>query len=87
VRQLAHDLGLAPNTVARAYRDLERSEIIETRGRHGSFIAASGDATHKQAIEAARVFALRVRELGVPVPEAIELVSSALGVDRDVLSA
>lgn len=38
VRQLAEDLQLNPNTVAKAYRLLERDSIIETRGRRGSFI-------------------------------------------------
>jgi len=38
VRRLAADLGLAPNTVARAYRELEADSVIATRGRHGTFV-------------------------------------------------
>jgi GntR family transcriptional regulator len=38
IRQLANDLQLNPNTVARAYKVLERDGVIETRGRSGSFI-------------------------------------------------
>ena len=38
VRQLANDLEINPNTVAKAYRLLERDSIIETNGRRGSFI-------------------------------------------------
>ncbi len=38
IRQLATDLGLAPGTVARAYRELESTQLIKTRGRHGSFV-------------------------------------------------
>ena len=38
VRQLAADLGLAANTVARAYRELEADEIIATHGRRGTFV-------------------------------------------------
>ena len=38
VRQLANDLQINPNTVAKAYQLLERDSIIETRGRRGSFI-------------------------------------------------
>ena len=41
VRQLAADLGVAPGTVARAYRELEQGGVLEARGRHGSFVAAS----------------------------------------------
>ena len=39
VRQLAHQLGLAPGTVARAYRELEHDGTIITRGRAGTFVA------------------------------------------------
>lgn len=42
IRQLATDLQINPNTVAKAYRLLERDEVIETRGRTGSFIHAHG---------------------------------------------
>lgn len=35
VRALAAQLGLAPNTVARAYRELEADGVVETRGRQG----------------------------------------------------
>ena len=38
VRQLANDLGLAPNTVARSYRALEDAGLIETRGRRGTTV-------------------------------------------------
>lgn len=39
VRQLAADLGLANGTVARAYRLLEETGVLETRGRRGTFVA------------------------------------------------
>ena len=39
VRELAGQLGLAVNTVARAYRELEAAGILETRGRFGTFVA------------------------------------------------
>jgi len=39
VRVLADDLGLAPNTVARAYRALEDDGWIDGRGRAGTFVA------------------------------------------------
>jgi len=80
VRRLAADLGLAPNTVARAYRELEQDKVIETRGRLGSFIAATGDATHQQAQLAAVAYAERVRALGLPTDEALEIVRTALGI-------
>ena len=42
IRQLASDLQINPNTVAKAYRLLERDSVIETRGRHGSVVHAQG---------------------------------------------
>ena len=41
VRQLAVDLKVNANTVARVYADLERAGVIETRRGVGSFIATS----------------------------------------------
>jgi DNA-binding transcriptional regulator YhcF (GntR family) len=49
VRTLATELGIAANTVARAYRELERDDVIETRGRNGTFVSTAGDPTQKQA--------------------------------------
>jgi DNA-binding transcriptional regulator YhcF (GntR family) len=78
VRKLAEDLGIAPNTVARAYRELEADAFIETRGRNGSFVSAQGDAAEKQAQEAARAYADRIRSLGIPTSQALNYVTGAL---------
>lgn len=45
VRRLAGDLGIAPNTVARAYRELEIEGLIEGRGRAGTFVSAGAAAS------------------------------------------
>jgi GntR family transcriptional regulator len=42
VKQLATDLTINPNTVAKAYRELERDGIIETNVGKGSFVRAFG---------------------------------------------
>jgi DNA-binding transcriptional regulator YhcF (GntR family) len=78
VRKLAEDLGLAPNTVARTYRELEADGFIETRGRNGSFVSAQGDAAEKQAQDAARDYADRIQKLGIPRPQALTYVTAAL---------
>ncbi|HZZ66350.1 MAG TPA: GntR family transcriptional regulator [Candidatus Baltobacteraceae bacterium] len=44
VKQLAVDLTVNPNTVARAYRELERDEVIETSPGRGSFVRGNGVA-------------------------------------------
>jgi GntR family transcriptional regulator len=41
VRQLAVDLQVNANTVARVYADLERNGVLETRRGVGSFISAT----------------------------------------------
>lgn len=78
VRALATNLGVATNTVARAYRELERDDLIETRGRMGSFVAANGDAAHRHAQEAATAYAARITKLGIATDEALELVTRSL---------
>jgi GntR family transcriptional regulator len=42
VKQLATDLTINPNTVARAYRELERDGVIETSVGRGSFVSQNG---------------------------------------------
>ena len=79
VRALADELGLAPNTVARAYRELETAGVIETRGRSGSFVALSTDAAERSLQEAAAVYAARARSLGVDAARARSYVEAALG--------
>ncbi len=38
IRQLANDLGLNAKTVAKAYRILERDNVIQTRGYRGTYV-------------------------------------------------
>ena len=78
VRRLADDLGLAPNTVARTYRELEHSGVVETRGRHGTFVALSTDVATRSAQEAAAAFVARLRALGIPDADASALLRDAL---------
>jgi DNA-binding transcriptional regulator YhcF (GntR family) len=78
VRALADELGLAANTVARAYKELEHDEVIETRGRAGSFIAPQGDVTHRQAQAAASAYAERIASLGLTPDEGLTIVTAAL---------
>ncbi|PIE98831.1 MAG: GntR family transcriptional regulator, partial [Propionibacterium sp.] len=64
VRRLAAQLGVATNTVARAYRELEACAIIETRGRNGSFVTGS-DENLEAAAAAAREYLDKTRDLGI----------------------
>jgi len=68
IRPLAEELVMNPNTVAKAYRELEHEGVIELRHGAGAFVAASARAkkvTDKlragQAIVAAAVERLHAR--------------------------
>lgn len=78
VRRLATELGLAANTVARAYRELEASGVVDTRGRAGTFV--SGDDASRAARQAAAEFADTARSLGLSRDEAVALVDHAIQV-------
>lgn len=81
VRRLAIDLGLAPGTVARAYRELEANGVIEGRGRHGTFVSSHGSPIEQKAQDAAAEYATRIRELGVAPEAGVALASRALGIN------
>ena len=83
VRQLAADLDLAANTVARAYRELEVDGLITTQGRRGTFVrsialdTAHGSQQRSDAEAAAATFAAVARRLGLSLAESTRLVESA----------
>ncbi|MBB5155838.1 GntR family transcriptional regulator [Saccharopolyspora phatthalungensis] len=78
VRALAADLGIAANTVAKAYRELEQAGLLETRGRAGTFVSDAGDQAAARAAEAAATYAQITRALGIPKEEALSIVRAAL---------
>ncbi|WMX47786.1 GntR family transcriptional regulator [Streptomyces roseicoloratus] len=78
VRGLAEDLGLAANTVAKAYKALESDGVIETRGRNGTFVAAASDAASRLAATAAAAYATEAHRLGLSREEAEAAVRDAL---------
>lgn len=82
VRRLADDLGLAVNTVARAYRELEAAGLVETRGRGGTVVTAAGNRARERLQVAARHYASLAHDLAVDPEEAVRLVRAAL-VDVD----
>ncbi|MDF0373187.1 MULTISPECIES: GntR family transcriptional regulator [Streptomyces] len=78
VRGLAGELGLAANTVAKAYRALEADGVIETRGRNGTFVAAAGDAAARNAATAAQDYAEHARRLGLSEADALARAEDAV---------
>jgi GntR family transcriptional regulator len=74
VRQLATDLRVNPNTVARAYLDLEIEGVIYKRQGHGTFVSGQGAGMPKRE---------RLRAAGQHLEKAlIEGVHLGLGEDE-----
>lgn len=76
VRELAGQMNLAVNTVARAYRELESAGVLETRGRFGTFVSRVDPADTAMAT-AAQNFVSTARALGVDKATALRYVESA----------
>lgn len=78
VRGLAEELGIAPHTVAKAYKELESQGVIEARGRLGTFIASGGDPTEDNAARAAVAYVAELRALGLTDARIRSFVETAL---------
>jgi GntR family transcriptional regulator len=87
IRQLSADLGLAPGTVGRAYRELETAGVISARGRHGSFIKGSpavGEPLQPEAVrssqlrQAAADYARTAAQLGATASETVYTLARLL---------
>ncbi len=87
IRQLAGDLGLATNTVGRAYRELELERIVEARGRHGTVVTgpAAMAARDRRLVvnHAAEAFALEAQHHGAGLDDAVAAVRDAFQRLRD----
>ncbi|NPC98021.1 GntR family transcriptional regulator [Nocardioides sp. zg-DK7169] len=79
VRALAAELGVAANTVARAYRELEGDGVVVTEGRRGTFVASGAPAASDAAQRAAAAYVAEARRLGLTRAEAVRLLESGWG--------
>lgn len=77
VRALAERIGLVPNTVAKAYRELEASGHLEGRGRAGTFVADRPRAAGDDLQDAAKAYLERARRLGADPDAAVEALRRA----------
>lgn len=80
IRQLAGDLDVAPNTVARAYRELESDGFLRSRGRRGTAVAPAPRAADAPAAIATEVddIVRRARRLGLDGATIVGLVTRSL---------
>jgi DNA-binding transcriptional regulator YhcF (GntR family) len=77
VRRLADQLGLAANTVARTYRELEAAGLVETRGRGGTVVTSGGDHATERLLTAAQDYAKLARDLGISADDAVGLITAS----------
>jgi GntR family transcriptional regulator len=80
IRVLAEKLVVNPNTVARAYRELEAAGVVEKRRTAGTFVSEAGSPLARR--ERLRILSERVdallaeaRQMGVDTSELIELIA------------
>jgi len=83
VRQLAVDLAINPNTVMRAYRELELGGLLETHQGTGTFIAnkkieRKSAERERQLVQMAGEVASRAGAAGFTVEELIERLRDLL---------
>jgi GntR family transcriptional regulator len=76
---LAERLRINPNTVARAYRELETAGLVSTRGTSGTYITAAGSPLAREQrvkILTERIDALlaEARQMNFGLGEVVELV-------------
>jgi GntR family transcriptional regulator len=79
IRALAERLIVNPNTVARAYRELERAGVVEKRRTAGTYVSDAGSPLARRErvkILTERIDALlaEARQLGVATEEVLELL-------------
>jgi GntR family transcriptional regulator len=80
VRQLAVDLAVNPNTVVRAYRELEIRGMLETQQGTGTFISNQKIQNNKgerqrQLQQLVTEFVARAGAAGFTVPDLLEVLS------------
>ena len=82
IRRVAEDLVINPNTVAKAYRDLEHDGVIELRQGAGAFVAENGRGGHVEIVKAGQPVLQsaidRLRESGLSLDEIRRLFDAEL---------
>ena len=82
IRRVAEDLVINPNTVAKAYRDLEHEGVIELKQGAGAFVAENGRTAHVETVKAGQPVLQsaieRLRESGLSLDEIRRLFDAEL---------
>ena len=81
VRAMASQIGVNPNTVAKAYQELERSGVICSVAGKGSFVSSADEVTRslqKKIIERFEGICTQCRKVGVKKPELLTVLDLSL---------
>ena len=84
VKQLALDLTINANTVLRAYRELERDEVVETSPGRGTFVRDNGSTNSPKAVaselarDAVDVALREAKSVGLSRNDVRELIDKAM---------
>jgi GntR family transcriptional regulator len=76
VRQLASDLGVAPGTVAKAYRSLESDGFLVTRIGSGTRVSANASAMPRDVLNSASQLAIASKREGISLEEAVRVLGA-----------
>ena len=82
-RVLARELGINPNTVAKAYTELERDGIIYSRVGKGSFIAEHGNRADRRFTDEFEQKARDALQAGVPIETLEEILRRVAAETQD----
>ena len=74
VRALAEQVGLAVNTVARVYKELEADGVVVTEGRRGTFVRSGAATGSGAAGRAAAAYVDSCRAAGLTLADALRQV-------------
>jgi GntR family transcriptional regulator len=82
IRKVAEDMVMNPNTVAKAYREMEHAGLIVLRHGAGAFVAEHHPAVQARAVQKSRTVVQRavaaLREMGLDEGAIRRLVESEL---------
>ena len=87
-RELAEQAKVNPNTVQRAYREMEQMELVETLRGQGTFITNRPDLHDKLrselAAQAVKAFLDEMNSLGLKGEDVVRMVQEGFGGDDHV---
>ncbi len=84
VRSMACELGVNPNTVAKAYKELEQQQVIYTVVGKGVYVSVNNtDRIKKLAEEQFKAVLTELKSCGLKREEVIEMVNDLWGGDNN----